>query len=153
MKRLKAVTVVALMASMTCVILAQEQGYWKASSKTASSITGDISLTNDRLTINQFYFTPIAEIRMLKPEEVSSVFDVPADSPVNGRLYRLNIPGSHTFQHKNRMCGSSDVQWMAVRVEGKELNLAFFSSATPPVFTRDAIANSTDLCGTFVYSR
>lgn len=133
--------------------LAQEQGYWKASSETARSITGDVMLSHDRLTINQFYYTPIAEIRELKPAEVASVFDVAADSPVTGKLYRLNIPGSHVFQHKNRMCGSSDVQWMAVRAEGKELDLAFFSSAAPPVFTRDAISNSTDLCGTFTYSR
>jgi hypothetical protein len=42
---------------------------------------------------------------------------------------------------------------MAAYVAGRTLHLAFFSGQKMPVFTPDAIANSTDLCGTFSYVR
>jgi hypothetical protein len=42
---------------------------------------------------------------------------------------------------------------MATYVEGRSLKLAFFSGQKAPVFTLDAISNSTDLCGTYNYVR
>jgi hypothetical protein len=55
--------------------------------------------------------------------------------------------------HKNTLCGSDDAQWMATYVVGKDLQIAFFSGATMPVFTIDALANNPNLCGTFTYTR
>ena len=133
-------------------VQAQELGYWRAESNTAKSITGDISFGSEKMSIN-FFLTTIAEIRELKGEEVASVFDVPADSGAKGKLFRVNIPASHTFLHKNKLCGSDDTEWIATYVSGRELNVAFFSGAKMPEFTRDAIANSSDLCGTFTYQR
>jgi hypothetical protein len=37
--------------------------------------------------------------------------------------------------------------------EGRNLHVAFFSGQKPPVMTAEAISNSTDLCGTFLYAR
>jgi hypothetical protein len=42
---------------------------------------------------------------------------------------------------------------MATYVSGKTLQLAFFSGQKSPVFSLDAMANSTDLCGTFSYAK
>ena len=131
---------------------AQELGYWRAESSTAKSITGDISFGSEKMSIN-FYLTTIAEIRALKAEEVASVFDIAADSGAQGKLFRVSIPGSKVFLHKNKLCGSDDTQWVATFVSGRELQLAFFSGSQMPVFTRDAISNSSDLCGTFTYVR
>ena len=38
-------------------------------------------------------------------------------------------------------------------IDGRTLQLAFFSGAKPPTFTPDAIATTTDLCGTYGYSK
>jgi hypothetical protein len=131
---------------------AQEAGAWRASSSSATSITGDISISDEKLFLN-FYGFPMARIRDLEPGEVSAAFDVDSNAGGRGHLYRLSIPGSRKFLHKNSLCGSEDTQWMAAFVEERSLHIAFFSGQKMPVFTPEAFANSTDLCGTFSYAR
>jgi hypothetical protein len=131
---------------------AQEKGYWRASSSTARTITGDVGLADEKLTIN-FYSTTVSRIRALEAAEVSAVFDIDSSTGTSGSLYRLNIPAAKKFQHKNSLCGAENVQWMVAYAQGNSLQLAFFSAEKPPVFTFDAIANSTDRCGTFSYVR
>jgi hypothetical protein len=131
---------------------AQEKGNWRAASSTTQSITGDIALSDEKISINFSSFT-IARIRGLEPGEVSAAFDVDSATAANGSLYRLNIPASRKFMHRNTLCGTEDTQWMATYVAGRSLHLAFFSGPKAPVFALDAIANSTDLCGTFSYVR
>jgi len=131
---------------------AQEKGYWRAASTTAQSITGDVTLAADKMAIS-FSSFPIAQIRALEPGELSAVFDAESGAGGSGNLYRLSIPGTKVFQHKNTLCGSEQTQWMATYVSGRELHLAFFSGPKMPVLTPDGIANSTDLCGTFLYVR
>jgi len=84
---------------------------------------------------------------------VSAVFDTDSAAGGSGNLYRLNIPSSKKFMHHNTLCGTEDTQWMATYVAGRTLKLAFFSGPNVPEFTLNAIANSTDLCGTFSYTR
>jgi hypothetical protein len=131
---------------------AQEKGMWRAANKTAQSITGDVALSDARLAINFSSFT-IARIRDLNPGEVSSVFDADSNAALGGNLYRLSIPAAKKFLHHNSLCGSEETQWMATYVADGTLHLAFFSGPKMPVFTADAIANTTDLCGTFAYVR
>jgi hypothetical protein len=131
---------------------AQEAGYWRATSSTAESITGDIAFSDTKLLMN-FSTFPIVLARDLSPTEVSAVFDADSNAATKGHLYKLNIPAAKKFLHKNTLCGAEDTQWMAVYVQGKSLSLAFFSGQKAPVFTLDAIQNSTNLCGTFFYSR
>ena len=143
-------------AMLACALTAQaqthEQGAWRASSKTAKAITGDIAFTADKLYLNFLPFT-IAEIRALKPDEVSAVFN-PDDAPTTpGTLYRLSIPATRKFLHNNTLCGSDDTQWIVAYANGRSLSLAFFSGNTMPVLTPEAIPNSTDLCGTYSYTR
>jgi hypothetical protein len=131
---------------------AQETGNWRAASSTARSITGDIGVSSEKLFINFTRFT-ISRIRTLEPAEVSATFDTDSNSGGTGSLYRLAIPADKKFLNKSTLCGSEQTQWMAAFATGGTLKLAFFSGSTPPVFTLDAIQNSTDLCGTFTYVR
>lgn len=145
----------AIIASVlaSCVpATTQERGNWRAANSPAQSITGDVALADAKVSIN-FYSFPIARIRDLEPSEVNAAFDVDGGAVGAGSLYRLSIPASKTFMRRNTLCGSEDTQWMAAYVTGRFLHLAFFSGQKMPVFTPDAIANSTDLCGTFSYVR
>jgi hypothetical protein len=137
---------------LTIGLSAQEKGPWRAASTTAASITGDIAFSDTRVAIN-FAGFPIARIRDLEPGEVSAVFDVDSNAGARGSLYRLSIPAEKKFLHKNTLCGSEDTQWLAAFVGGRELHVAFFSGPKMPVFTPEAFANTTDLCGTFLYVR
>jgi hypothetical protein len=131
---------------------AQELGPWRAVNSPAVSITGDVAFSETKLAID-FSGFPIARIRDLEPGEVSAVFDVDSSAGARGSLYRLSIPASKKFMHRNSICGSEDTQWVAAFVSGRNLHLAFFSGSKMPVFKPEVIANSTDLCGTFLYGR
>lgn len=139
---------------LTCSMLgsAQEQGSWRAASSTAHAITGDIAFSTEKILIS-FSSFPTARIRGLNPAEMTAAFDAESVADSAGSLYRLNIPASKKFLHKNSLCGGDDTQWVATFVSGRNLELAFFSGQTMPVFTLEAIANSTNLCGIFSYSR
>jgi hypothetical protein len=132
--------------------MGQDKGSWRAESKTASSITGDLGLSNDKLYLNFTPFT-VASIRALTAGELSALFSAEGETNGAGFLYRVNIPGERKFLHKNNLCAAEDVQYMATSVTGKTLRVAFFSGAKMPVLTIDAMVNTTDLCGTFTYSR
>jgi hypothetical protein len=131
---------------------AQEKGDWMAESSTAKSITGDVAFSTYKIAINFSSYT-IAQIRELEPNEIKAAFDAENPAPRSGNLYRLDIPATKHFVHHNTLCGSQDTQWVATWVSGRSLQLAFFSGEKMPVFTPDAIANSTNLCGTFSYAR
>lgn len=131
---------------------AQDKGLWTAAGSSAKAITGDISIANARVTIDYFNF-PIGQIRVLQSAEASALFDADVNAPGGGSLYRLAISADRRFLHKNSLCGSEDVQWMVTWVQGRTLSVAFFSGANPPVFTMDALASTTDRCGTFTYAR
>ena len=144
--------IASLMLVCSLPLAAQDKGYWQATSSNASEITGDLSITNDKISIN-FSAFPIAQIRPLKPAESSAVFDADPGAGGMGFLYRFSVPAAKRFLHKNTLCGSDDTQWIATYVQGRALHVAFFSGADMPVLTPEALANSSDVCGTFSYSR
>jgi hypothetical protein len=131
---------------------AQDKGYWRAASSNASAITGDIGISDTRVTINFASFT-LAQIRKLDASEMAAAFDADSNAGGSGALYRLNVPAAKRFLHHNTLCGSDDTQWMATYVEGRGLHVAFFSGEKMPVLTAEALSNSTDVCGIFVYAR
>ena len=131
-------------------LAAQEKGQWRAASKTASSITGDIGFTDQKIIINFSGFT-IAQIRTLSQAEAGALFDTQTDGA--GDLFRTIVPGGKKFLHKNSLCGAEDVQWGATWVSGRTMQLAFFSGTDMPVLTAEAVSNSTALCGTYTYVR
>jgi len=129
---------------------AQEKGYWNATSNTARSITGDLSFTPDKITINFTTFT-LAQIRTLKPDEQQALFpDVGSGA---GNLYRVQIAGDKKFIRKNTLCGSDETDWIVTWVSGKTLHVAMFSGGSIPTLTPDALASNQRLCGTYMYSR
>lgn len=144
--------IAACLALVPTPATAQDKGYWRAASSTASAITGDIGLSASRLMLNYMNF-PIAEIRTLTTAEVAAAFDADTNVGGNGDLYRLNIPAERQFLRHNTLCGTEDTQWMATFVSGRTLQVAFFSGSTPPQLTVEALSNTTDLCGVFTYSR
>jgi len=150
------VSLVVLAFALACVASAAaqqpEKGYWRAASRTAMSITGDISFSASKITLNLASF-PSAHISGLQPAEVAAVFDADANSAGNGALYRLNIPAARRFLNKNTLCGTEQTQWMATWVSGKTLTVAFFSGDNIPVFSFEAINKSTDLCGIYTFAR
>jgi hypothetical protein len=140
----------ALACSLSCA--AQDRGYWQAASNNASAVTGDITISDLKVTIG-FKAFPIAQIRDLKPAEVSAVFDADVNTAGSGTLYRLKVPAEQRFEHKNTLCGTQQTEWMAAYVAGKTLNVAFFSGEEAPVLTFEAMSHSTNLCGTYTYAR
>ncbi len=139
---------------LTCSLPAapQEKGGWRPASTTALGITGDVVFSGQKIAINYASFT-IAQIRELTPAEISAVFNLGGDAKAGGNLYRTSIPATKLFLHKNTLCGSEDTQWIATYAVGHSLQLAFFSGPQMPVFTPEAMAGTTDLCGTYAYVR
>lgn len=138
---------------LTAASTAQETGYWRAASHTAKTITGDVALTGEKISIN-FSTYWIAQIRALTPAELGAAFGADTNAPNGaGSLYRLSIPGDKRLLHKNTLCGGEDVQWLATYTTGRTLQLAFFSTSHMPVLTPDALAGSSSLCGVFEYER
>jgi len=153
MKRERLFCIAAGLLLACCMsVTAQDLGYWRAASKTARSITGDVSISDSQLSIN-FSIFQIVRARDLEPAEVSSVFDTDSAASKKGHLYGVSIPAGKKFLHKNTLCGSDDARWMVTYVDGNSLQVAFFSGEKAPVFTPDAISNSTNLCGTYTYVR
>ena len=145
-------TLLLALLLLTLPLSAQERGYWRAASNTARSITGDITLSEEKLIINFVGFT-VSRIRALQKAEIGALFDADTNAPATASLYRLNIPATRKFLRKNTLCGAEDTQWMVTYAAGHDLRVAFFSNPNPPLLTPEAIANSTDLCGTFSYTR
>jgi len=151
----RAFSFILLAASALCVfpVSAQQPGYYRAASSNARSITGDVTLSPEKVTIN-FFSTAISKARALNAAEISSVFDADSSAPDGAAgLYKLNIASDHRFLHKNTLCGDQNVQWMVAYTSAGTLHVAFFSGDKPPALTFDAVRNSTDLCGTFTYIR
>jgi hypothetical protein len=139
-----------LVVSLAGAAGAQEKGTWRAASKTAESITGDVTFGDDRVTIN-FASFPLAEIRSLTPAEAAAVFNADGGTPGLGHLYRVIIPAAKKFLHKNTLCGSEETEWMVTYVSNRTLQVGLFSGQKMPVMTPEALSNSTSLCGTFSY--
>jgi hypothetical protein len=145
------VAALAIVLGFTLSSSAQEDGPWRAASTNARAITGDVVFSPLKISINFTTFT-IAQIRSLKTEEVLALFN--PDSPTGGgNVYRVDIPADRRFLHKNTLCGSESAQWIVTYAQGRNLQIAFFSGATPPVLTVDALNDAPSLCGIFSYVR
>lgn len=152
MKR-NSIILAVMLLGLACLARAQEdRGLWRAADTNARAITGDIDLGETRVTLNFAAFS-LAQIRRLKPVEVSAVFDADVNSGIEGTLYRLRIPGYQHITRKNTLCSGEDTQWMATYATGRTLKVAFFSGDEMPVFTFDAMQGATTLCGRYVYGR
>ena len=143
-----------LMCGLCCSAAgwAQEKGSWRAASTTARGVTGDVMFSGQKIVINFSGFT-VAQIRTLTPAEASATFDSDATAGGSGNLYRTSIPAEKKFQHRNTLCGSEETQWIVTYVSGKNLEMAMFSGSSMPLLTPEAMADATNLCGTYLYVR
>ncbi len=142
----------ATLALLACAVgQAQEAGSWRAASTTAKRVTGDVAFTDTKIYLNFSAFT-LAQIRALTPAEITALFPGASDTGA-GNLFRTEIPGEKRFLHKNSLCGAEDTQWVVTYVSGKRLQLALFSGNSIPALTPEALANATNLCGTYNYAR
>lgn len=144
-----------LVLAFSIPVLAQNQdkGMWYSASSTTNSVTGDIVIKDGKITVNLRSY-PLASIRALTPAELSAVFAADQNASPVGNLYRLFIPATTQFVHHNTLCGSDDTQWMATFVDGRSLQVAFFSGQKIPTLTFDAVTSgNANLCGTYTYSR
>jgi hypothetical protein len=146
------ILIAALTILLSATAFAQDTGIWRAESQNAKNITGDLGIGTLKISLNFKMFT-IAQIRKLKPEEISSVFDADLNAGGFGNLYRLDIPGDFKLLHKNTLCGGQPTEYMVTYATGKELHIAFFSGSAIPQLTPEAMNGSTDLCGIFTYVR
>lgn len=151
-KRLHLFSLATLLAICSLTATAQDRGYWRAASSNAASVTGDVALSNSKITIN-FATFPFVQVRRLKPAEVSSVFDADVNAGIEGTLYRLRVAANKKFLHHNTLCGDEVTTWMATYVAGRSMQVAFFSGDSEPVFKFGAIQNSPALCGVYTYVR
>jgi hypothetical protein len=142
---------VAFLLACALTATAQEDGPWRAASTNARAITGDVIFSPTKISINFSAFT-IAQIRLLKTEEALALFN--PDSPTGGgNIFRVEIPADKKFLRHNTLCGSESTQWIITYAQGRNLHLALFSGATPPVLTVDALNDAPNLCGIFSYVR
>ena len=141
----------AVVLAFTLSASAQEDGPWRAASTNARAITGDVVFSPLKIAIDFTTFT-IAQIRSLKTEEALALFN--PDTPTGGgNVFRVDIPADRRFLHKNTLCGSDSTQWIVSYAQGRSLQIAFFSGATPPVLTVEALNDAPNLCGIFSYIR
>ena len=134
------------------VCAGQDKGYWRPVSSNANKITGEITISEGKLTLN-FVGYSLAHIRDLTTAEAGAAFDIDVNAAGGGSLYRLRIPGDKRFLHHNTLCGSEDTQWMATYVVGHDLHVALFSGADMPVLTAEALSKSSEVCGLFFYEK
>ena len=89
-KGIVVVAVLALVMACPGVGRAQDKGYWRAASTQANKITGDIVISDGRLTINFTGYT-LALIHKLSPAEMGAAFDadVGADFDIGGEFRGL----------------------------------------------------------------
>ena len=74
MKRLQLSVFVMLSFACPLFLAAQEKGEWSAKSSNAKTITGDIGIFDNKITIALLNF-PLAQIRSLETAELTAAFD------------------------------------------------------------------------------
>ena len=146
---LPALALTALLAQLSAwAASAGEQ--WTAYSKTALSITGDVTLASDRITFGNGKSLPLA------PAGDVAGFKGDDGKPVNATLYRVTAPDDPLLLNGNRLCGGRGPQpatfvvvWkrpVGVKGDPDLRTMAAFSGSERP---REA--GGPNLCGTYNY--
>lgn len=125
-----------------------EERQWQAISNTAASITGDITVTPDRITFAGGHALTLSQPTALPRFRAEG-------SPAAATRYRVANPADPILLNGNRLCGGRTpapvtyiVLWTPRKLAGDTAprSLAAFSGMTPPTGT-----DSPGLCGTFRY--
>lgn len=141
MHHIRVVTFCLLLAPAISSAAAPGVEQWTATSSTAMGITGDISLSPDRL---------VAAGKVFPLAVAADVRDFGSDrGPQAARILKVTNPMDPVLLNGNRLCGAP-VRWIAVyrSDRGKSLNLSVFSGSAQPTGE-----TGSDVCGTFLYTR
>jgi len=137
---------------------AQPQEKWVAMSNTAVNITGDITISPDKLTMGGIDY-PLTLVRTLDAQHLSDVgsrFVEGVDNPTGARLYKTRIPATIKPLRGGATICEKDARWL-LTVKGSwayikkpELSLVFFESDAEPNLA--TATESAEFCGTFNYA-
>lgn len=132
-----------LMAALLLQTAAAEQ--WEATSTIAMAITGNVTLSPDRITFQNGASLPLTLVGH------AAAFETPTNQRVPADLYKVTAPANPLLLHGNRLCGTP-VTYIAVWPvpasggrQGRGMNV--FSGATPPLPS----GSRTGECGLFFY--
>jgi hypothetical protein len=126
---------------------------WLAASKTAMSITGNITFASNKMTIREkvFPLKLVREIDSQHLEDVGKIVDRP-QPPSSARLYKTAISKHASLVNGNTICGpGADARWVLVVSGSRELSLAFFSGDSEPNLDIQSVESDNNLCGTYAY--
>jgi hypothetical protein len=136
MGRRTAAAIFGLVAFCGTVPFAHADDY-AAYSKTAESVTGDISMDDFSITFANGESLAFASL-------VSDHFNVDGHK-VGASVYSVKEPADPELENGNKLCGSGDVSYVATWGAGDGLTeVAVFTS-------EDAPKNSDDMCASYVY--
>jgi hypothetical protein len=141
-----AALLVALAAALPAPALAAE--HWAALSKTAQSITGDVTFTPQRITFQNGQSLPLVLVGAVPGfQEMGATVTV--------TLYRVTAPADPKLLRGNRLCGGAEAVpatyvavWSPRPMAGDHAprSIEVFSGAQPP-----RAAGGAESCGTFNY--
>jgi hypothetical protein len=153
---------VAIAFVVACVAAGQTRAQsgaqkWTAMSNTAMSITGDIELSSNELTLAGKSYALVLVSNIAAPQLAAAGEIVAMAQPTTASLYKLSIPAGTKLVNGNTICGPNAANWLLTVIgtgppaqTDQMLSLAFFSGSGKPDLA--SAANSTSLCGTFSYS-
>jgi hypothetical protein len=116
------------------------------------SITGDISLTSEAITMvhKSFKLKLVREIGKQALQDVGRIVDHP-ETPSRASLYKTMISSHAVLASGNTICGPDDGTWMLAVYDNNKLSLAFFSGTSEPNLDYKVVAVNHTLCGTYGY--
>ncbi len=127
---------------------------WTAVSKTAMGVTGDL-LVRPRSVAMAGHTIPLAFLHTLAGaplQQAAALFPVPVNSRLRGALYKVSVPATTSFMRRNTLCGKQRTTFFVLLTDGSDLQLAMFAGRNEPNLSANAVANSTEFCGTYSYA-
>ncbi|WP_462322359.1 hypothetical protein [Halochromatium sp.] len=105
------------------------KGKWEALSNTATSITGDIQVADDAIM-----FGDGTRLAMSAEGSVTGHWG-DQQGPVEGAIYRLELPADPTLLHGNRFCGLPDnkVSYVVLAPFDEGLSLLVYTGDAKPM--------------------
>jgi hypothetical protein len=116
------------------------------------SITGDISLTSETITMahKSFKLKFVREVGKQALQDVGKIVDYPQPAS-RASLYKTMISSHVVLANANTICGRDDGTWMLAAYDNNKLSLAFFSGTSEPDLDYKVVEVSHTLCGTYAY--
>lgn len=127
---------------------------WSAVSNTASSITGDLATSPGVLRFaNRTIPLNLAHALIGRQlTDAAALFPATTSPSTVAAIYHVDIPASLPLKNRNTICGKQAATWLVLVNTDADLAMAVFSGVSEPTLSSSAANNSTDLCGTFLYT-